>query len=106
MKKIISLLVCVVLVLGLSACTLEFNKGNNVDETLEVEKLEQENKELKEELEKLKEEQGSFPRVEEEDTFPRVEDEELNVSEEELNQRYETRLNLWKSKTIMRNDKI
>ena len=56
MKKLISLLVCVVLVLGLSACTLEFNKGNDVDETLEVEKLEQENKELKEELEKLKEE--------------------------------------------------
>ena len=43
MKKLISLLVCVVLVLGLSACTLEFNKGNDVDETLEVEKLEQEN---------------------------------------------------------------
>lgn len=92
MKKLISLLVCVVLVLGLSACTLEFNKGNDVDETLEVEKLEQENKELKEELEKLKEEQGSFPRVEEEETFPRVEDEELNVSEEELKEKLEDAL--------------
>ena len=92
MKKIISLLVCVVFVLGLSACTLEFNKGDNVDDVLRAEKLEAENKELKEELDKLKEEQGSFPRVEDEETFPRVEDEELNVSEEELKEKLEDAL--------------
>ena len=98
MKKIISLLVCVVLVLGLSACTLEFNKGNNVDETLEVEKLEQENKELKEELEKLKEEQGSFPRVEQEQAFPRVENEEPNLSEDELKEKLEETLEEYEDK--------
>jgi hypothetical protein len=99
MKKIISLLVCVLFVLGLSACTLEFNKGGNVEDVLKTEKLEQENKgleeekeKLQEELDRLKEEQGSFPRVEEEETFPRVEDEELNASEEELKEKLEDAL--------------
>ena len=92
MKKIISLLVCVLFVLGLSACTLELNKGDNVDDVLRAEKLEAENKELKEELDKLKEEQGSFPRVEQEQAFPRVENEEPDVSDEELKEKLEEAL--------------